>query len=142
MWSTKNPIQSLTKDEYEIPFENITNLEWVGGGAQGCVFKGLLNGEQVAVKKVKSKEEANIKYLCRLDHPNLVRVKGVSFNCEKFFCIIMEFCPYGQLYSYLNRNQSNFLKPNKTLQWSKQVANAMYYLHDKKIIHRDLKSPK
>jgi mitogen-activated protein kinase kinase kinase 13 len=132
----------LTKDDHEIAFEKITNLEWVGGGAQGCVFKGLLNGEQVAVKKVKSREEANIKYLCRLNHPGLVRMKGVSLNCEKFFCIIMEFCPHGQLYTYLNQKERNFLKPSKTLLWSKQLASAMNYLHHNKIIHRDLKSPK
>jgi mitogen-activated protein kinase kinase kinase 13 len=130
------------KEDYDIPFENISNLEWIGGGSQGAVFKGTLRAEHVAVKKVKSKEEANVKHLCRLQHPNLVKIKGVSLNCDNFFCIIMEYCPYGQLYSYLNKNEKNFLKPAKTLLWAKQVASAMNYLHLNKIIHRDLKSPK
>ena len=43
-----------------IPFDQLKNLQWLGSGAQGCVFKGLLNNEEVAIKKVKSKEEANV----------------------------------------------------------------------------------
>jgi mitogen-activated protein kinase kinase kinase 13 len=27
-------------DDWEIPFENISDLEWLGSGAQGAVFVG------------------------------------------------------------------------------------------------------
>ncbi len=54
----------------------------------------------------------------------------------------MEFCPFGQLYTYLNSKEDTLLKPDQILDWSKQIANGMNYLHQNKIIHRDLKSPK
>lgn len=92
---------------------------------------------------MKSKEEANVKHLMRLNHPNLVKFKGVSVNVEKFYCIVMEYCPYGQLYTHLsNLKDKELLKPSQMMDWSKQIACGMNYLHTNKIIHRDLKSPK
>jgi hypothetical protein len=62
-------------DDWEIPFENITDLQWLGSGAQGAVFLGKLNGEEVAVKKVRDVNETDIKNLRRLNHPNVITFK-------------------------------------------------------------------
>ena len=59
-------------DDWEIPFENITDLQWLGSGAQGAVFLGKLNGEEVAVKKVRDVHETDIKNLRKLNHPNII----------------------------------------------------------------------
>ena len=144
--STKSNIDQNQKEineEFDVPFEELKNLQWLGSGAQGCVFKGTFKSEEVAIKKVKSKEEANIKHLKRLNHPNLVKFIGVSYNGDTFYCIVMEYCPFGQLYTYLNNiKDNNYLKPSLMLDWAKQIAFGMHYLHQNKIIHRDLKSPK
>ena len=52
----------------------------------------------------------------------------------------MEYCPYGQLYEMLRRDVK--LPVCLLLDWAKQIADGMSYLHAHKIIHRDLKSPK
>ena len=62
-------------DDWEIPFEAIQDLQWLGSGAQGAVFMGKYNGEQVAVKKVKEEYETDIKHLRKLNHPNIVLFK-------------------------------------------------------------------
>lgn len=62
-------------EEWEIPFESITNLEWLGSGAQGTVFSGYLRNEIVAVKKVRDLKETDIKHLRRLDHENIIKFK-------------------------------------------------------------------
>lgn len=62
-------------EEWEIPFEHITNLEWLGSGAQGTVFSGYLRNEIVAVKKVRDYKETDIKHLRKLDHENIIKFK-------------------------------------------------------------------
>ena len=65
----------MAGDDWEIPFDSIRDLEWLGSGAQGAVFKGRLRYETVAVKKVKDKKEADIRHLRQLHHPNIIRFK-------------------------------------------------------------------
>lgn len=52
----------------------------------------------------------------------------------------MEFCPYGPLYNLLKDGEE--VPPQRLVNWAKQIAAGMQYLHSNKIIHRDLKSPK
>ncbi|XP_044732924.1 mitogen-activated protein kinase kinase kinase 13 isoform X2 [Chrysoperla carnea] len=125
-------------DDWEIPFEAISDLQWLGSGAQGAVFKGLLRGETVAVKKVRDQKETDIRHLRKLNHPNIVKFKGVCTHAP-CYCIIMEYCAYGTLYDYLKNGES--IPPVRLVSWAKQIASGMHYLHTHKIIHRDLKSP-
>ncbi|KAL8625270.1 hypothetical protein ACOMHN_030028 [Nucella lapillus] len=126
------------QDDWEIPFESITDLEWLGSGAQGAVFLGKLCAEEVAVKKLRDIKETDIRNLRKLNHPNIISFKGVCTQAP-CYCIIMEYCPYGQLYEVLRDGKE--IPPALVLDWSKQIASGMNYLHSHKIIHRDLKSP-
>jgi mitogen-activated protein kinase kinase kinase 13 len=62
-------------DDWEILFETISDLKWLGSGAQGAVFSGKLKGEVVAVKKVRDQKETDIRNLRKLNHPNIVQFK-------------------------------------------------------------------
>ena len=57
----------------------------------------------------------------------------------------MEYCQYGDLYSYLQtvrKNQvcKNMKEQNRALEWFIQVTLAVSFLHERNILHRDLKS--
>ena len=139
MWSLIGKGKETTKcEDWEIPFERIRDLQWLGSGAQGAVFLGQMNNERVAVKKVKDRAEADIKHLRKLNHPNIVAFKGVCIQ-SPCYCIVMEYCPYGQLFDVLKNGRQ--ISPALAIEWSKQIASGMQYLHSHKIIHRDLKSP-
>ena len=62
-------------DDWEIAFEDIRDLRWLGSGAQGAVFAGILGEEQIAVKKVKEEYETDIKHLMKLKHPKIVQFR-------------------------------------------------------------------
>lgn len=65
-------------ESWEVPFEEISELQWVGSGAQGAVFLGKYHGEEVAVKKVRDIKETEIKHLRKLKHPNIITFKWVK----------------------------------------------------------------
>lgn len=65
----------LRLESWEVPFEEISDLQWVGSGAQGAVFLGKFHGEDVAVKKVRDIKETEIKHLRKLKHPNIITFK-------------------------------------------------------------------
>ena len=66
----------MVADDWEIPFEAIQDLAWLGSGAQGAVFCGKLAGQEVAVKKVKEEMETDIRHLRKLNHPNIVQFRS------------------------------------------------------------------
>uniref|UniRef100_A0A6I8NMV9 Mitogen-activated protein kinase kinase kinase n=1 Tax=Ornithorhynchus anatinus TaxID=9258 RepID=A0A6I8NMV9_ORNAN len=66
---------------WEVPFEEIRDLQWVGSGAQGAVFLGRFHGEDVAVKKVRDLKETDIKHL-----------RGVCTQAP-CYCILMSSAP-------------------------------------------------
>ncbi|XP_065654999.1 mitogen-activated protein kinase kinase kinase 12 isoform X2 [Hydra vulgaris] len=131
--------KTIKKDNnWEIPFEDIKELEWIGSGAQGAVFLGKWKSEEVAIKKVRSEKDTCIKDLIYLEHKNVVKFRGVCSQGPGY-SLVMEYCPFGQLYEALRRDKE--VTPTLLVNWSRQIADGMAYLHSHKIIHRDLKSP-
>uniref|UniRef100_A0AAY5K916 Mitogen-activated protein kinase kinase kinase 12 n=1 Tax=Esox lucius TaxID=8010 RepID=A0AAY5K916_ESOLU len=126
------------EESWEVPFEEISDLQWVGSGAQGAVFLGKFHGEDVAVKKVRDIKETEIKHLRKLKHPNIITFKGICTQAP-CYCILMEYCAQGQLYEVLRAGRK--IIPSLLIDWAMGIAGGMNYLHLHKIIHRDLKSP-
>ncbi|XP_016340169.1 mitogen-activated protein kinase kinase kinase 13-like, partial [Sinocyclocheilus anshuiensis] len=135
-YSTEYKLQQ--QDMWEVPFEEISELQWLGSGAQGAVFLGKFRSEEVAIKKVREQKETDIKHLRKLKHPNIISFKGVCTQAP-CYCIIMEYCAQGQLYEVLRAGRK--ITPRLLVDWASGIASGMNYLHLHKIIHRDLKSP-
>jgi len=57
----------------------------------------------------------------------------------------MEFCSGGDLNQLIVEEKDNHggrkLEEKKIIDWATQIALAIFYMHDKRILHRDLKTP-
>jgi serine/threonine protein kinase len=70
-------------------------------------------------------------------HPNIIKLYDV-FENEKYIYIIMEYCPGGDLFSYIEKR--NFkLKEERAAEIIHKLSTAVYFLHQYGIVHRDLK---
>ena len=56
-------------------------------------------------------------------------------------CIVMEYAENGELEKYLNTRKSNNnpLSEEEVLEWFIQLCHGLKYIHDQRILHRDLK---
>ncbi|XP_017554874.2 interleukin-1 receptor-associated kinase 4 isoform X1 [Pygocentrus nattereri] len=123
----------------------------LGEGGFGTVFKGLLYGTPVAVKKLnleddlspeelKTQFKQEIQTLTRLKHVNLVNMVGYSSDGQHP-CLVYAYMPNGSLLDRLA-----CLAGSTPLSWRVRCAIALgtarglEYLHQHNHIHRDVKS--
>lgn len=132
--------------------DHIESLELVGEGATALVYRGMLGGQMVAVKKVEcdrlsmtAKGRVNLsrelKILQKVQHDNLVSFYGVATE-GSVLNIVMEYCSGGTAFDRIHDQDEIELSWVQRWKISMDVAQAMHYLHSftPQIIHRDLKS--
>ncbi len=80
--------------------------------------------------------EDEVKILTDLSHPHIIRV--FEFNTDNSSpYLVMEFAPNGSVNNI--HRQGTTLPLVTVLIYAKQLASALQYIHDKGIIHRDIK---
>jgi len=78
-----------------------------------------------------------IEILQHLHHPNIVQFEDVIETAEKLF-VIMELIQGGELFEYLLDRGP--LPEDVALHVFRQVMGAITYMHDRGVVHRDLKA--
>ncbi|VDI66407.1 mitogen-activated protein kinase kinase kinase 11-like [Mytilus galloprovincialis] len=135
---------------FEIDFNELQLEEVIGVGGFGKVYRGIWNGEEVAVKAARQdpdepvistiesvRQEAKVFWL--LDHINIAALKGVCLK-EPNLCLVIEYAAGGSLNRILYGRR---IPPDVLVDWAIQIARGMNYLHEESpipLIHRDLKS--
>ena len=135
-------------------FNDFEFLRTLGKGAFSTVYlvRRKLNHKQYALKsiimeKLKEIEQQNsvneIRLLASISHPNIIGYKEAFWNEKnKTLNIVMEYCDDGDLETKIKIMKRNKQKFEETLIWNYaiQIIKGLKSLHDKKILHRDLKS--
>ena len=130
----------------QIKPSDISKAEMIGSGGFGAVYKGRWSGKYVAIKVLACDHlnaEANAEFKRELEvmvglrSPQIIEVYGAVLQ-GKQLSIVMELSPKGNLCQLLNRDR-NLTWPTK-YNIGMDIAYGLKYLHDRGIIHRDLKS--
>lgn len=72
-------------------------------------------------------------------HPNIVRVFE-AFDDADYFYIAMEYCDSGTLRDAVVGRKGELFPESQIRNWSAQLALTLKFLHDRKVLHRDIKT--
>uniref|UniRef100_M1BNW4 non-specific serine/threonine protein kinase n=1 Tax=Solanum tuberosum TaxID=4113 RepID=M1BNW4_SOLTU len=147
-------------EELEIPLFDLSTImkatnnfsidRKIGEGGFGPVYKGILEGLEIAVKRLSrtSTQGENefmneVVYIAKLQHRNLVKILGCCIEGEEKM-LIYEYLPNGSLDSFIfDETQTKVLDWPKRFYIINGIARGLMYLHQDsqlRIIHRDLKA--
>lgn len=151
--SVKNYSPSGESSCHQIPIKEVysatndlSELNFIGQGMAGKVYKGILsNGQHVAVKHIIKDGEMEtfvreVTSLSHVRHPNLVSLLGHCEGRDECF-LVYELCQNGNLSEWLFGKE-------KILSWSQRLeiaidcARGLSFLHtypEGRIVHRDIK---
>ncbi|CAB3976705.1 serine threonine- kinase 33-like [Paramuricea clavata] len=144
--STRNVPHTRLEDENE--FEKVYEFrQELGRGSFGRVYEAQCQttGLKWAVKSVNKEKagsyavkmlEREVNIMKMIDHQHVVCLNEVYETPTKMF-LVMELCDQGELCDLLRVRKT--LNENETLTVIRQLADAIAYLHDLDIVHRDLK---
>lgn len=90
-------------------------------------------------EKERKEAENEVAVLRRLKHPNVVEYIG-SANHNGTLQIMMEFCNAGDLEQLIRKQKGVHFSEEVIARIFVQMAQAVRYLHERRILHRDLKA--
>ena len=133
--------------------DDLTLIKCLGKGSFGEVYLSSKRGRQgyFATKKI-SRAKADqpslrkyftneIEILNSLNHQNIVKLEEVKKK-DDYYYIVMEYINGGSLTDCLKNYQQRYGRafPEEIVQYlMRQIVDAIKYIHNMKIIHRDLK---
>ena len=135
----------LVTEEKGNPSKKYKPKKMLGNGSFGCVYeaKNTVFGNSVAMKVIK-KDKNNeldeqeirneIDILKKLSHPNIVKIYEFYISDNHYY-IITEYCKGGELFSYIKNKYTE----RQLAVLFYQVFSGLWYLHENKILHRDIK---
>jgi len=152
---SKFDIADLSDSNDIISINGYEIIERIGVGSYGRVYKVSKNKKYYVLKEIplnlssaaekinSVQNEADI--LSSLDNKYVVKFYK-SFKKNQNIYIIMEYCDNGDLCTFLSRmkkhriNDTYFLSKDDVWKLFIQMSIGLYYIHSKKIIHRDIKT--
>ena len=123
-------------------------LNCIGRGTQGSVYtvRHLEEGVTYVLKRMHIVESEQrraalleAETLQRLQHPSVVGYRDTFVDGE-YLSLVMEYCEGGDLASRIASNRDRPFAEEQILQWLAQLALALHHVHERGVLHRDLKT--
>uniref|UniRef100_A0A671NV29 non-specific serine/threonine protein kinase n=1 Tax=Sinocyclocheilus anshuiensis TaxID=1608454 RepID=A0A671NV29_9TELE len=130
-------------DKYE-------RLKKIGEGSFGkaILVKSRTDSRQYVIKEIgisrmsnreRQESRREVAVLANMSHPNIVQYKE-SFEESGCLYIVMDYCEGGDLFKKINNQRGTLFSEEQILDWFVQICLALKHVHDRKILHRDIKS--
>ncbi|XP_071594625.1 serine/threonine-protein kinase Nek5 [Heliangelus exortis] len=130
-------------DKYEV-------IKKIGEGSFGQIFlaKGKEDNEQCVIKEInltkmpveeKEASQKEVILLAKMKHANIVTFYAALQEKNKLY-IVMEYCDGGDLMQRINMQHGVLFDEDQILNWFVQISLGLKHIHDKKILHRDVKA--
>ncbi len=138
------------EDDYfdrSIPEGKVKLGRELGKGSYGTVYEAKYNFQTVAVKcyegsrlpeRVAREIRHEVSIMLRLEHECLVRFLGLVRIDSHPAMLVMEYGAKGSLYHYLHSEED--IPWGLRLRMAEELARGLAYLHQEKVVHRDIKS--
>lgn len=92
-----------------------------------------------AMEQVQSEFDHEVTLWKTLDHPNILKLINVHENSTATYCFTNKISG-GTLFDLIKKTKRVGLRPRLAVNYAKQLASALLYLHETmKIVHRDVK---
>uniref|UniRef100_A0A6I8N6T9 non-specific serine/threonine protein kinase n=1 Tax=Ornithorhynchus anatinus TaxID=9258 RepID=A0A6I8N6T9_ORNAN len=125
-------------------------VQKIGEGSFGkaILVKAKENNRQYVIKEInisrmskKEREESRreVAVLANMKHPNIVLYRE-SFEESGSLYIVMDYCEGGDLFKRINAQKGILFPEEQIMDWFVQICLALKHVHDRKILHRDIKS--
>lgn len=143
-------ILAIQKRDVTLGLSHFRLLKRLGCGDIGSVYLAELSGTRCyfAMKVMDKASLASRKKLLRaqtereilqsLDHPFLPTLY-THFETDKFSCLVMEFCPGGDLHTLRQRQPGKHFSELAARFYAAEVLLSLEYLHMLGVVYRDLK---
>uniref|UniRef100_A0A674I9W8 non-specific serine/threonine protein kinase n=1 Tax=Terrapene triunguis TaxID=2587831 RepID=A0A674I9W8_9SAUR len=130
--------------------EKYIKVQKIGEGSFGkaILVKAKENSRQYVIKEInickmsnKEREESRreVAVLANMKHPNIVLYRE-SFEENGSLYIVMDYCEGGDLFRRINAQKGILFSEDQIMDWFVQICLALKHVHDRKILHRDIKS--
>ncbi|RIB14059.1 kinase-like domain-containing protein [Gigaspora rosea] len=139
--NTKNLLKEITS-EMSLKEFVIEGFDYLKDSALQFV---AIEGSKYTLKCLNDNLEKiknEIKIIMKLNHPNIIKLYGVS-NLQDTNFLVLQFVNGGDLRKYLQSKLSEGIfkiKFSEIYKFARQISKGLQYLHEKGIIHRDLHS--
>lgn len=143
--------QANSTDTIEKPGRSIEIIKKIGKGGSGTVWKGLMNGQTVAIKQIdlnklplkkcselRKRIKKEVEMIKTLNNKNVLKYIGLYYNrAKKEINVVMELVE-GISVTDLIETTTKFTESMAST-ITKQILKGLNYLHNHNIIHRDIK---